>query len=97
MLTRVPFLALPNVPPRLLADVHAWARLRRKSLDEAATELLRVGVDVTSARAQRQGAERQRPIEPCPDLACQARGKPFFAELFATTRRRDDEPDEDEE
>lgn len=35
-------------------------------------------------------------IEPCPDPACENRGRAYYDEIFATTRRRDDERDKDE-
>lgn len=46
-----------NVPKPLMAEVEGWACLRRKSVEEAAKELLRVGVEVTSERAGRQNSE----------------------------------------
>jgi hypothetical protein len=43
-----------------MEDIKAWARMRRKSQEAAAVELLRIGLDVTSERAQ---AESKRALD----------------------------------
>jgi plasmid stability protein len=53
-------LTLRNLSPRLMEDIKAWARMRRKSQEAAAVELLRIGLDVTSERAQ---AESKRALD----------------------------------
>lgn len=58
-------ITLRNLPPRLMEDIKAWARIRRKSAEAAAVELLRIGVDVTSERAP---VESTRPLDTIPRI-----------------------------
>lgn len=67
----MPSLTLRNLPPRLMEDIKAWARMRRKSEEAAAVELLRIGVDVTSERAQ---AESKRALDTIQRIRDRGRG-----------------------
>jgi hypothetical protein len=51
-------LRLTDVPAALIKDIDAWARMRNKSRREAACELIKVGLDVLSARAEKQAARQ---------------------------------------
>lgn len=47
-------LTLTHLPPAFIRDLDAWAKMRGKSRREAAQELVRIGLDVTSARVEKQ-------------------------------------------
>jgi hypothetical protein len=47
-------LTLHKLSPRLVNELNEWARTRRKTPEAAAVELVRIGLDITSERVQKQ-------------------------------------------
>ena len=50
----MPELLLPDVPPRLMSELREWAALRRVSVEHAAMEMIRVGLQWTRDEARKR-------------------------------------------
>ena len=50
MLLAMPELMLHDVPPRLMNELREWAALRRTNIEQAAIEMIRIGLYETRAR-----------------------------------------------
>lgn len=50
-------ITLHDISPRFMADLRAWAKLRRKSEEAAAKELIRIGLEITSEKVQQEARE----------------------------------------